>query len=150
MIINDDAKDLKQLINLYNFFMTLFKDDDNIYKIILDYKENKLSFQMSNDKNFIITKHVNCNQLEAVETIDLIRNNFILNHEISSSQKGKISLKLPDVNYYSYIMCHTLKNTKFDLCVNVITKEDEKRMNIAQEKALQKQNEQVIYKKRLT
>lgn len=150
MIVNDDIKDLEQLINIYNVLMTLFKDDDNIYKILLDYKENRLSFQMTNDKNFTITKYVNCNKLEAAKAIDLIRNNFIFNHEIKLPQKGKISIKLPDLNYYSYIMCHNIKNTKFNLYVTIRTKEDEKRMEIAQEKARKKIDEQITYKKRLT
>ena len=150
MVINDDVKDLEHLINIYNFFMTLFKDDNNIYKIILDYKDNKLSFEMTNDKNFSITKHVKCNKIEAAETIDLIRNNFILNHEINIPFKGKIVIKLPDINTYSYIMCHNIKNTKFDLFVTIRDKEDEQRMNEAHQKAIDKHNEQITKQKRLT
>lgn len=150
MIIDDDIKDLEQLIKIYNFAMNLFKDDDNIYKILLDYNKNTLTFEMKNNKDFSITKQVSCNRIKATETIDLIRNNFILNHDITLPQRGKISIKLPDTNFYSFVMCHNIKNTKFDLYVVIRTKEDEKRMEIAQEKAMQKHNEQVTKEKRLT
>lgn len=147
MIINDDIKDLEQLVKLYNFLMILFEDDQNIYKILLDYNRNKLAFEMTNNKNFTITKQVNCSKLEATEIMDLIRNNFIFNHDITLPQRGKISIKLPDTNFYSYVMCHNIKNTKFDLYVVVRSKDDEDRMEIAQQKALKKYNEKITYKK---
>lgn len=137
------TKEVQELILIYNSLMSIFKDNKNTYTILLDYQANKLMFQMSDDKDFNITKYASCNKVMAAEAIDSIRNNFILNHDITLPQIGPQGIKFPDMNFYSYIMCHHLKNTKFDLIITARTKDDEERMEIAQEKAMQKHNKQM-------
>ena len=133
-----ENNELEQVINLYSYLMELFKYDKNNYTILLDYQNNTLTFDMKNKKDFKITKFVNCDKYSAEKTIDLIRNNFIINHDITLPLRGMQTIKLPDINFYSYIMCHHLKNNKFDLIVTIRTKDDEKRMDEAQNKIFMK------------
>lgn len=142
-------ENIKRLVSQYLCNMRLLADDNKRYTIILNYNDmyNNLFLQICEGDNYsIINKKNNsfkliinaeCDYLEASEAINIIRNDFIQNHNIAIPEIGPMPVRIDDTNYY-YINCHHLRNTRFDFLVTLKTDNCFENAYIAQERAKRK------------
>lgn len=133
-------KNYQTFINVYKALIEDFKNDDYKYSIVLDYKDDMFNFSISNDLDeFVFSKKITMSIDDASFLIDEIRNDFIFSHKITlPGIKNDFKIKLPNLNKYSYVRCHHIKNTKFDIVVVIRNRSDENRALMAQKEALTK------------
>lgn len=139
---------LETFFQIYKLTILDCMNDNNKYNITIDYNDNELCFIMCNRNTLevILSKRINIGLIESRNFIDKIRSDFIANHHISSPEINMYDIKLPSINC-SYIMCHHIQNTKFDLMVTIRNENDKVRAKISQQMAIEKINFETYQKK---
>ncbi|MEG2028830.1 MAG: hypothetical protein RRY16_02360 [Bacilli bacterium] len=152
MTINSQTSnniDLKNFFEIYKLMIADCTEDSNKYNITIDYNNNTFYFVMTNRDTLevILSKRCQVDLITARNTIELIRNDFISNHRISLPGINRYNLELPNLKC-SYIMCHHIQNTKFDLLITIRNEYDRKMADIAQNYALNKKYDDEQNKKK--
>ena len=122
----------KNIVSFMNIYMCVLKDfslDDDKYIIDVFYKDGIFNLNIYNETKKINAFHksmILCLE-KSTELKNLIRNDFIDNHNIS----------LPCIYNHYNKMTHVIKNYKFILNIDILENELDE-MNISQRKALLK------------